>query len=108
MRALSQPTGRAVVVKINLGTQAQYHSQLRAGLYVKEIGPTDVSTMNYEEVLQLLRTSKKRPLTISFVTVRPPSYGNHGAMLYFVGVQLAFVKTFVRQGRLGTHTKKET
>ena len=98
---LSQPTGRAVVVKINLGTQAQYHSQLRAGLYVKEIGPTDVSAMNYAEVLQLLRASKKRPLTISFVTVRPPAETTE--LFAFC----CFVCENVRQDRLGAHTKKE-
>jgi hypothetical protein len=64
-------SGRAVVVKINLGTQAQNHSQLRPGLFLQEIGPTDVSALSYTKVLDLLKASKSRPLTLTFLPELP-------------------------------------
>ena len=59
------------IVAINMNTQAQHHSQLRAGLFVQSIGSTDVSHIPYEQVLGLIKSSKSRPLTIMFVMELP-------------------------------------
>merc|ERR1711871_521222 len=66
-------SGRAVVVKIHLGTQAENHSQLRPGLFIQDVGPTDVSGFAYTEVLDLLKACKNRPLTLTFLTEVPNS-----------------------------------
>ena len=60
-----------MIVAINMGTQAQHHSQLRAGLFLQEIGPTDVSQVPYNQILDLIKSAKRRPLTVTFVTELP-------------------------------------
>ena len=57
---------RAVVVKLNPGTQVEKHPQLRKGLLLERVGATDVSTLSYSEVLSLLRASTQRPITLRF------------------------------------------
>ena len=64
-------SGRAVVVKLNLGTQATHHAQLRPGLFLEDIGETNVAGFSYTEALELLKQSKTRPLTLRFLTELP-------------------------------------
>ena len=62
---------RAVVVKLNPGTQVEQHPQLRKGLLLERVGAHDVRTSSYSEVLSLLRTSKQRPITLRFTEQDP-------------------------------------
>ena len=55
---------------IALVSQAENHSQLRAGLYIQSIAGTDVATMAYTDVLALMRAAR-RPVLITFVPELP-------------------------------------
>ena len=58
--------GRALVVKVNAGTQGEQHPQT-VGLLVAKVADTDVTAMNYAEVLSLMKSKAKvRPLTLLF------------------------------------------
>lgn len=60
-------SGRALIVHINAGTQAEKHQpQLKAGLVIKRVGSTSVAGMTYKSVLGLLKAAG-RPCTITFV-----------------------------------------
>ena len=62
-------TGRALVRKVNEGSQGEQHSQT-VGMLVQSVAGTDVSGMAYKEVLGLLKSkAKERPLTICFEPV---------------------------------------
>lgn len=59
-------TGRALVVAINAGTQAEKHQpKLRPGLLIQRIGTTSVVDMPYKSVLRLLKAAG-RPCTLAF------------------------------------------
>ncbi len=56
----------AVIVRVNPGSQAEDHAQLRAGLVIRRIGDRNVTGMDYASVLSLLKQAKQRPVTIDF------------------------------------------
>jgi hypothetical protein len=62
---------RAVVVKLNTGTQVEQHPQLHKGLVLDRVGDTDVRCSSYGEVLGLLKASKQRPITLRFTEQDP-------------------------------------
>ena len=63
-------TGRAIIVRVNPGSQGEKHPQLCAGLLIQQVGATDVSSMDCSEVLGVIEASKQRPLTVRFAKER--------------------------------------
>ena len=68
-------TGRAIIVRVNPGSQGEKHPQLCAGLLIQQVGATDVSNMVYSGVLGVIKASKQRPLTLTFAV----PLGEHAA-----------------------------
>lgn len=62
---------RAVVVKLNSGTQVEQHPQLHKGLVLDRVGDTDLRCSSYGEVLRLLKGCKQRPVTLRFTEQEP-------------------------------------
>jgi hypothetical protein len=64
-------TGCAEIARVNPGTQAVEHPELRAKLIVVAVGGESTEGKSYKEVLGLIKASSKvRPLRLSFV--EPP------------------------------------
>ena len=61
----------AVIVRVNPGSQAEDHAQLRAGLLIRRIGDKDVTGVDYAGVLSVIKQAKQRPVTVSFVSCEP-------------------------------------
>ena len=60
--------GQVEVVRVNPGTQAESHPQLKAGLFIKAVGDKGVGSFaDYPEFLAFLKT-QDRPLQITFDT----------------------------------------
>ena len=59
-------TGTVELLAINPGTQAETHTQLRAGLVVHSVEGAHVAGLAYEQVLGKIKNSG-RPLTIEFL-----------------------------------------
>ena len=62
---LNEHDDGAVVVKLNKGTQATTHAQLRPGLRLMRVGDVDVARIGYKAILGRLREAG-RPVTIDF------------------------------------------
>ena len=62
---LNEHEDGAVVVKLNKGTQATTHAQLRPGLRLMRVGDVDVARIGYKAILGRLREAG-RPVTIHF------------------------------------------
>jgi hypothetical protein len=63
-------TGCAEIARVNPGTQAVEHPELRAKLIVVAVGGESTEGKSYKEVLGLIKASSKvRPLRLSFVDV---------------------------------------
>ena len=59
-------SGRALVVKVNKGSQGEQHEQA-VGMLIKCVADIDVSNMPYKEVLGVLKSkAKERPLKVLF------------------------------------------
>eukprot|EP01045_Picozoa_sp_COSAG04_P030671 COSAG04_NODE_5409_length_1629_cov_1.125490_1_plen_274_part_00 len=58
--------GRAEIARITEGTQAQRHAQLQAGQVLLSIAGESVAEKSYGEVMELVRQSSARPLTMTF------------------------------------------
>ena len=56
---------RALVVKLNAGSQAEAHPQLSAGLFLAKVGVDNVRGLAYSEILGLLKAAS-RPVTLAF------------------------------------------
>ena len=56
---------RALVVKLNAGSQVESHPQLGAGLLLLKVGEADVRGLTYGETLALLKAAP-RPVTLAF------------------------------------------
>ena len=63
----------AVVVRINPGSQGEAHTQLCPGLVVRSVGGKSVEGMEYSGVLSLLKSSKQRPITLTFDDLTAPA-----------------------------------
>ena len=68
---LNDDKSGALVVRVNPGSQAEDHEQLCPGLVVRSVGETDVSGMEYSGVLSVLKSSKQRPITLTFEKLPP-------------------------------------
>ena len=53
------------ILQVNEGTQAEQHAELRAGLTLKKVGETATDTLEYQEVITLLKESP-RPVVLTF------------------------------------------
>ena len=62
---LNEHEDGAVVVKLNKGTQATTHAQLRPGLRLMRVGDVDVARIGYKAILGRLRETG-RPVTVHF------------------------------------------
>jgi tetratricopeptide (TPR) repeat protein len=62
-------SARVRVRRVKPGSQATAHPQLRAGLLLASVGGTSVCDVSYGEVIQMIQTTKQRPLTLGFDTV---------------------------------------
>ena len=58
--------GRAEIARIIDGTQAQRHAQLQAGQVLLSVAGESVAEKSYGEVMELVRQSSARPLTMTF------------------------------------------
>ena len=61
----NKKTGTVDVLEVSPGTQAERHSQLRAGLVLQGVGSLSVAGKSYKETLSLIK-SGGRPLVLSF------------------------------------------
>eukprot|EP01043_Picozoa_sp_COSAG02_P037660 COSAG02_NODE_2843_length_7905_cov_95.905842_6_plen_687_part_01 len=87
----NKDTGTVDVLQINAGTQAERHTQLRAGLVLQGVGPVSVVGKSYKETLDLIKGGG-RPLALSF-SVGPKTSAKTGAGTLSV--------TFSEEGSLG-------
>ena len=61
-------SGRPTITKLNAGTQAEDHVQLRTGLVIQSLGGEPLEGKSYTECLQIVKANAKvRPLELVFV-----------------------------------------
>jgi predicted metalloprotease with PDZ domain len=61
----NQQTGHVKLLQVNPGTQAERHSQLRAGLILRTVSGSSVAGKSYQEVLGMIKAGG-RPLSMAF------------------------------------------